>query len=138
MATNQGIAKTTMRLLASLAAIATVALAIYAAQPWGDNYAYQNLSGYLLLIVFVAWAISPYIYLFLSAGRHSPQRIRDLFRISVTLLICMGGLTVVVDIVFIHPDAQGGLVFLFLPIYQWIVIGILELTLALLRSKTVV
>lgn len=135
---NQRIAKKTIRLLASLGVIATVTLSIYAAQPWGDNDAYQDISGYLLLTVFVAWAISPYAYLFRSAGRHSPNRMSNLFRVAVTLLICIGGIAVVFDTVFIHPDAQGGLVFILLPVYQWLVIGVLKLILVSVRPKNAI
>ena len=133
---DQQIAKTAIRLLASVGVIATVALSIYAAQPWGDNYAYQDISGYVLLTVFVAWAISPYIYLFVSAGRHSPHRLSNLLRVAVALLTCIGGIAAVFDTVFIHLDAQGGLIFLSLPVVQWLVIGVLELTLVFMRPKT--
>ncbi len=138
MATKHRVAIITIQFLAGLGIIATAALAIYAAQPWGDNYAYQHLFDYLLLIVFVTWAVSPYIYLFLSARRYSPHRVKSLIRVAVTLLLCAGGIAMVFDTVFIHPDAQGGLIFLSLPIYQWLVIGVLELTLVLLRARNAI
>ena len=40
-------------------------------------------------------------------------------------LITVFGIVLYVDAVFIHIDAQGALVFLFLPAYQWFAAGIL-------------
>jgi hypothetical protein len=37
-----------------------------------------------------------------------------------TLLIVIGAAAVLADAFFIHLDAQGSLVILFLPIYQWL------------------
>ena len=42
-------------------------------------------------------------------------------------LITVCGIVLYIDAVFINPDAQGALVFLFLPVYQWIATGILVL-----------
>jgi len=123
------------RVLAGLGVIATTTLAVIAAQPWGANYAYQDVSGYLLLVVSVAWATSPSVYLLLLAGRQSSHRMSNFIRTAVMVLICLGGVAVVFDAVFVHPDAQSGLVFLFLPFYQWAIIGLLELVLALVGHR---
>jgi len=138
---NYSIAKYVIWLFTSLSVIVTVGCAVYAAHPWGDNYAYQGIFGfvgYLVLATMVAWAISPYIYLYLSTRRHSSYCIKNLFRTGVTLLICIGGIAAVFDTVFIHSDAQGGLIFLFLPIYQWLVIGVMELILTFIRSRNTI
>ncbi|MDX1618981.1 MAG: hypothetical protein R3224_09355 [Balneolaceae bacterium] len=108
----------------------TVTLGVYAAHPWGDNYAYRDAFGYLLLALYLAWAISPYLYFYLSGGRAVPVRAVRIIRIAGTLLICLAGTAVVIDIVLIHTDAQGGLIFLFMPVYQWGAIGVLELIVA--------
>lgn len=129
--------KRAIRWLSGLAAIVTVALSIVSARPWGDNYAYQDISGYLMLAGFMAWSISPYIYLLLSAGRSAAaNRPSRFLSVAVAFLICVGGVAAVWDTVFIHIDAQGGLVFLFLPVYQWLLIGALEITLVILRRFT--
>ena len=47
-----------IRLLSIAAAASTIGLGIYSAQPWGDNYAYRDISGYLGLIIFIGWSIS--------------------------------------------------------------------------------
>ena len=40
--------------------MAAIALMIYASRPWGDNYAYEHWTGYIMLVGFLAWAVSPY------------------------------------------------------------------------------
>jgi hypothetical protein len=99
---------------------------VYAAQPWGNNYAYQNFIGYVMLVIFVGWAVSPYLFILLAIRRE--MRDNKGLRISLLIVIslfCMASMAIIFDTVFVHIDAQGGLVFLFLPIYQWVAIGLL-------------
>ena len=44
----------------SAAGLATVAIGIHMARPWGDNYAYRDASGYGVLALMLLWAVSPY------------------------------------------------------------------------------
>jgi hypothetical protein len=37
----------------------------------------------------------------------------------ITAVICTASLYLTVDAMFITPDAQGGLIFIALPLYQW-------------------
>ena len=56
---------------------------------------------------------------------------------SIPLLILTVGLfTLVVNAILINPDAQSGLVFLFLPILQWPIVGTVELLLLCVPRKT--
>lgn len=120
-------AKTLAKLITILSLLVTMGLMIYSAQPWGDNYAYKNIAGYILLGVFLAWAASPYVILWLLSNKAVDDRVSVLTILGGTVLICGLTLALLIDTVFIHIDAQGGLVFLFLPIYQWIAVGILGL-----------
>ena len=113
-------------ILATVAVAASVSIGIYMAQPWGDNYAYQDLSGYLFLIVYLAWACSPYAYLVWASRRFKALNVPVVSRFIAALLICIGGIIVLIDTAFIHLDAQGGLIFVFLPLYQWLAVGFLE------------
>jgi hypothetical protein len=103
-----------------LATLFTISLMVHAAQPRGDNVAYKKFTDYLYLIGYMLWAVSPYVMLSLVVyvGRNNPTSITIAFFGSV--LIIAGAAAVLIDAVFIHPDAQGALVFLFLPIYQWL------------------
>jgi hypothetical protein len=51
------------------------------------------------------------------------------------LLIVIFGIAVLINTMFIHVDAQGGLVFLFLPIYQWLAILVLVFICWLLKRS---
>jgi uncharacterized membrane protein len=60
---------TATRLIALATALITLTLMIYMAQPWGDNYAYQSLSGYAWLLGFAVWAILPYFMILFLVRR---------------------------------------------------------------------
>jgi hypothetical protein len=57
------------------------------------------------------------------------------FRTVVASLLCISGVAIIFDTVFIHIDAQGGLVFLFIPFYQWVILGLLEFGLRLISKN---
>jgi hypothetical protein len=120
-------AKRSMRAIALCALLATLGLAIFSAQPWGGNDAYAGASAYLPLTKFLAWATAPCVYLLISAGRLARQCANRFYPLAFVLAVCIGGSAAIVDTVFIHIDAQGALIFLFLPIVQWCVIVAFEL-----------
>ena len=105
----------------------TICMMIYAAQPWGDNYAYKNFSDYLTLFGYTLWAISPYLILaiILQSFRKNPYSLNVAF--YGALLILLSSFALLIDAFFIHIDAQNALLFLFLPICQWLAILILAL-----------
>ncbi len=126
---------TATRLIALAAALITLALMIYAAQPWGDNYAYQNLSGYLVLLGFAVWVTLPYLMIIFLARKASLSQANNFFVVIGALLISLGGVFLYVDAVWLHRDAQGGLVFIAVPFYQWITLGLLTGLHFLLRKR---
>jgi len=68
---------------------------------------------------FIVWAISPYFYLSVLAKAVT----KKVSNIAVFILALFGGglgLWVIVDAMFIHLDAQGGLVYIFIPLWQWV------------------
>lgn len=69
---------------------------------------------------FTLWALSPYIILFLIIYFSKTRLV--LSTMTAVSLICCLSTSLYIDSIFIHPDAQGALVFLFLPFYQLIVI----------------
>ena len=109
------------------AAAFTICMMIYAAQPWGDNYAYKNFSDYLTLFGYALWAISPYLILtIIFQSFHKNQ-----YSINVAffgaLIIVLTSCALLIDAFFVHIDAQNALVFLFLPICQWLAFLLLAL-----------
>jgi hypothetical protein len=104
-------------------ALATAGMMIYAAQPWGDNYAYQSVAGYLSLLLFMGWAISPYVALMVTTVWLAGPGAGRWMVLAGALLITVFGTWLTTEAIIIHPDAQGGLVFIFLPLYQWLVVA---------------
>ena len=113
----------TIRLIALAGALITLTLMIYMAQPWGDNDAYQSLSGYVGLLALAVWANLPYFMILFLAGKASQPRAIKLTGVIGTLIISSGVL-LYADAAFLHPDPQGALVFIAVPLYQWLILAL--------------
>jgi hypothetical protein len=124
-----------IRLLALSAALVTLILMIYMARPWGDSYAYQSLSGYAWLLAIAVWATLPYLMILFLARKAYESNANKLMVAIGALIISFGGVALYADASFLHRDPQGGLVFLAVPCYQWIIIGFLTGIHFLLRKK---
>ncbi len=105
----------------------TICMMIYAAQPWGDNYAYKTFSGYLTLVGYASWAISPYLILTIILRAFRKNKYSTNTAIIGALIIAITSCALLIDAFFIHIDAQNALVFIFLPIYQWVAFLVLAL-----------
>jgi hypothetical protein len=117
---------TWLLLLLGLCAVATLAIALYMARPWGDNHAYQDASGYRFLGGMLPWAVSPYAALALGARLLRRSRVALQVLAGGALLIGLAAMVAYVDAAFVHLDPQGGLVFVFAPLVQWA--GVLALS----------
>ena len=115
----------TIRLVALAAALITLGLMIYMAQPWGDNYAYQSLSGYAGLLGLAVWVSLPYLMILFLVRKAFASQANKLIVMIGALIISLGGVALYVDAALLHRDPQGALVFIAVPFYQWIIIGIL-------------
>jgi hypothetical protein len=95
-------------LLIAVAAVATLLLEVAAAS-WPASGAGLG---------FMAWGVSPYLYLAaLNSWVKTPGAIKAM--LIMTALAGQIGIWLVVDAMFLNPDAQSGLVFLFAPLWQW-------------------
>jgi hypothetical protein len=128
---------TPIRLIAVPAALITLTLMIYMARPWGDNDAYQNLSGYGLLLAIAVWATLTYLVLFIVAKRAVLFKTKEILVLIGALMISVGGIAAYVDAIWLHPDAQGGLAFIVVPFYQWIILGLLAVLQLLVKKSAV-
>jgi hypothetical protein len=126
---------TAIRLTALAAALVTLALLIYAAQPWGDNYAYQDLSGYLGLLGFAVWVTLPYLMIIFLAKKALISQVNKFLVVIGALLISFGGVALYVEAMLLHRDAQGALAFVAVAFYQWMVLGFLGGLYFLLRKR---
>ena len=107
-----------VRAIAAASALATLAL-----MAWAMTFSWSGLA---FVAGLVAWCLSPYAVLAFAAGAMRASR-RGLVALLVTTVLVAGAAAAAyVDAFFIHLDAQGALILLFMPVWQWAgtVIGI--------------
>ena len=73
----------------------------------------------LVPILFILWAISPYIPFTLLLRIIKTTKAFLLLFLGI-VIISGGGIYLMVDAMFIHVKAQGTLLYFQIPIYQWI------------------
>ena len=126
--------ETSLYLFLLLCTVATVAIGIHMARPWGDNYAYQDASGYGVQALMQLWAVSPYAGLAFGLRLLRRSRVASRVFAGSAPILAIPGLVAYVDAAFVHLDAQGGLVFVFAPLLQWAAVAALGVACALLRA----
>jgi hypothetical protein len=117
------VSSTATRLIAPSAALVTLTLMISMARPWGDNSAYQTASGYAWLLGLAVWATLPYLMLLFMARKRFCSKINEIVNICGILVVALGGVALYLDAAFFHQDPQGGLVFMAVPLYQWLTLA---------------
>ena len=71
----------------------------------------------LVAVYFCLWGILPWLYvMFLTSVNRNIKFLKVIA--ALTLIVGGVGIAGMVDVLYFHPDAQGGLVFVFLPLYQ--------------------
>ena len=81
------------------------------------------------------WLVSPYIYLAVMAKVVSGKS-SNIAVFILSLLIAVFGIWALIDAMFIQNDAQGSLVFVVVPSYQWALLLLTSLPLYFLnRTK---
>ncbi len=71
------------------------------------------------------WLLLPYFVLAMAL-RIKTYPVRAIAgNLLVTFLVVVGGLLFLTDVIFLHPDPQGGIAVLFTPIYQGVATAIL-------------
>jgi len=93
------------------------------ARPWSDNSAYQSASDYAWLLGLVVWATLPYLMLLFMARKSYRSKPNEFISIVVTVVVACGGIALYLDAAFLHRDPQGGLVFMAVPLYQWLTLA---------------
>ncbi|WP_153015104.1 hypothetical protein [Sulfurovum riftiae] len=84
--------------------------------------------GYLFLV------FTPYLFaIYLTTWSTSKASI--LISLGVSFILALGGVFLIVDAMYIHPDAQGALVFPVVAVYQWAILLIILLPLYFLNKK---
>lgn len=98
-------------LILILAVLFTLIILLYAGDP-------SSLDGWNGMPRFFGWACLPYGILLFFNNIWSGVFKKDLSLLITTSVVSSFAVLMVVDAFFIHPDAQSGLIFLFLPGYQ--------------------
>ena len=92
-----------------------------------DTFSLQAVS--LLLL-----AISPYLYGSLVTKLVSNQN-AIIITTFVVFVLAMGGSYLLLDAMYIHPDPQGALAFVVIPVYQWGLLLLATLPIYLFNKK---
>jgi hypothetical protein len=82
-----------------------------------------------------AWLLLPYAALALALTFFAKERASAIAYVVVTAVVAGSGLLFLTDVIFLHPDPQGGIAVLFTPIYQAIGIAVLVPTCRWLIGK---
>lgn len=100
------------RILALVMAIATAGLVIRMAD--------VTVGTSLFLLLVLGWCVSPYAAIALAMRR--PWKSTEAVLVAFATTIGIAGLAAYVYLVtfFVKPDPQGGLVLLFIPLWQWV------------------
>ena len=69
----------------------------------------------------IGWALTPYVLMF-AMLKFVSGKASTIIVILLIVLVGAFGNYALVDTMFIHPDAQGGLIFIVAPLGQWIVL----------------
>jgi asparagine N-glycosylation enzyme membrane subunit Stt3 len=95
-------------LICGLAALVTIVIGIDSMEPYS-----------LTAIGFMAWAISPYGLLSILI-KFSKSQITIPGTLILAVAASVFGLGLIIDALYIHLDAQGGLVYIIVPFWQWV------------------
>lgn len=116
-----------VRAIAAASAAATLALML-----WAMTFSWSGLA---FIAGLMAWCVSPYAVLAFAAGAMRASR-RGLVTLLVTTILVAGAAAAAyVDTFFIHLDAQGALILLFMPVWQWVAVVIGLVVASLLPSR---
>ncbi len=93
----------------------TLALMLYASEPWD-----ADLGRWALVLPFAVLAVSPYLVLARLARALAHDAAKSRVLMGVAVLVTAPAVWIYSQGFLIEPDPQSGLLFVFLPIYQFI------------------
>jgi hypothetical protein len=97
--------------MVTAASIATIALEVYTRDKAMTDWIKSSIE-------IGAWAVFPYVILFLLLLISDKNRTQSVVAFVGSLLLVLLGVGALYDGFFIHLDAQNGLLFLFIPLWQ--------------------
>lgn len=121
-------------LLAARMACLAGALATVALMAWAASWSWSGLA---FMGALMTWCVSPYVLLGIVSRKPRESRSAAIMLLATALVVAAFAGVVYVDSIFFHPDAQGALVFLFIPVWQGVgaMIGIIVASQLELRAR---
>ena len=110
--------------LTASAVITTIAIGLYTVD---DPYK-------LMAVAIITWSVSPYALLALLI-KLSISKLAQIASLAISIMAIVFGLALIIDAMFIHLDAQGGLIYLVAPLWQWVGLLILTLPVVFLNKE---
>lgn len=101
--------------IATAGLLVTTALMLYASEPWN-----VDVQRWAMILPFAVLALSPYLVIARLSRALSHDAVKSRVLLGVAILVTAPALFFYVMGLVIEPDAQSGLLFVFLPIYQFI------------------
>ncbi|MBD3266345.1 hypothetical protein GF373_06710 [bacterium] len=83
-----------------------------------------SLSWWPMALGFYAWSAVPYAILALAMRYAIKGNISRIVIFLTALVVCIGGIYLLANAFIIHPGAQSGIVFIFMPFYQCVAAAI--------------
>lgn len=102
--------------VAAAGVIVTTVLMLYASEPWN-----VDLGRWAMILPFAVLALSPYLVIARLARRLAHDVVKSRALLAVAILVTAPAIFFYVMGFLVEPDAQSGLLFVFLPIYQFLV-----------------
>lgn len=115
--------------IAAAAGLFTAGLMLYASDPRGTS-----MGQWAMILPFAVLALSPYLVLMRLARAFAPDPVKSRVLLAVALLVAGPAMWFYVQGFLVEPDAQSALLFVFLPIYQFILGAVAGMALWLLVS----
>jgi hypothetical protein len=84
-------------------------------------------------VVLTVWLLAPYLALAAWVALVRARQSTAMAAVVATL-VAGGGMVFLVNMIFVHPDAQGGIAVLFTPIYQGIAAAVMTVTAFIARA----
>jgi hypothetical protein len=123
-----------MRAEANLKVTSYIVLAVaVAANAWFEQYA-RGSSARITLDGMSAWVAAPFLLLlvavFLAASARTVKVV-----LASSAMLALFGISFYWDAMFLHVDAQVGLIFLFVPFYQLVAVAIILIGVIFVRVR---
>ena len=92
-----------------------------------QSFSFETM-GYLLLI------ITPYLFAMLLT-KWSKNSIAMMVMAGISSILMLAGIFLIIDAMYIHPQAQSGLAFPVVAVYQWVILLVVSIPLYFINKK---